>query len=628
MIFPNTCINRIGIFLKVNPAFVSTLGYPEEELLNRSFLEFIHPDDLNATVEVVEEKLKAGTKVINFTNRYRRIDESYIWLEWVSHPKPERGVTFAAAHDITQRHKAEQALLESETMIRAIMDNLPLGIAVNSVDPTVKFEYMNDRFPEFYGTTKEALSDPDTFWEAAYEDPVFREKIKKQVIDDCATGDPDKMHWEDVPVTRKGMKTRYITAMNTPVLEKSLMISTVWDVTARKEIEEESIKYQEQLTQAQKMESVGRLAGGVAHDFNNMLGVIMGHAEMCLDMMGEDDMMRPSLEEIHNAARRSAKLTQQLLAFARKQTVKPKVLELNTVVDGMLNMLRRLIGENIELAWSPQPGLWQVKIDPGQIDQILANLCVNAHDAITGAGRITIETKNATVDMPDAGAQLKMSPGDYVLLVVSDDGCGMGKEESRHLFDPFYTTKEIGQGTGLGLSTVYGIVKQNRGSINVYSEPGMGTTFKIYLPRHRGGQSAETKEETADIDSSTGLESKTILLVEDENSNLSLYKTMLELMNFKVLPASTPGEAIALADSYEADIDLVITDVVMPEMNGKEMAERLQIRHPNLKTLFMSGYTANVIAHHGIVEQGVMFIQKPFTQKQLLKKIQEALEEE
>ena len=402
------------------------------------------------------------------------------------------------------------------------------------------------------------------------------------------------------------------------------MISTVWDVTAPKKAEQERQKLQEQLAQSQKMESVGRLAGGVAHDFNNMLGVILGHSEIALEMLDEEDPVRQGLQEIHNAALRSAKLTQQLLAFARKQTVTPKILDLNEVVNGMLGMLRRLIGENIILNWNPEASLWQVKIDPGQIDQIMANLSVNSRDAISGAGVVTIETENVSFSVEDAALNGKVSPGDYVLLQFSDNGKGMDKEVLSHLFDPFFTTKAQGEGTGLGLATVYGIVKQNKGFIYVYSEPGQGTIFKIYLPRYLGPEAAAQEENPPhELPGDEG--PKTFLVVEDEPANLQIFKTMLERMDFHVLAAATPGEAIALARAHPDSIDLVITDVVMPEMNGRELVKRLLTSHPGIKRLFMSGYTANVIAHHGVVEEGINFIQKPFSRKDLLAKINQVL---
>ena len=392
----------------------------------------------------------------------------------------------------------------------------------------------------------------------------------------------------------------------------------------RKQAEEERVKLLQQLTQAQKMESVGRLAGGVAHDFNNMLSVILGHAEMASLQVGPANPIYSDLQEIQKAADRSANLTRQLLAFARKQTIIPKVLDLNETVAGMLKMLQRLIGEDIHLNWQPDMNLWPIKVDPSQIDQILANLCVNARDAITEIGVITIETRNRVIDEEFCENHTGYMPGEYVLLVVSDNGCGMDKETLDKLFEPFFTTKGLGKGTGLGLATVYGIVKQNNGFINVYSEPGQGTTFSVYFPRCEG------KSEQIRVGKTTVISRdhhETILVVEDEAAILRMTRQMLEKYGFKVLAASSPGEAFKVAAEYTGLLHLLITDVIMPEMTGRELARNFQSRYPRIKCLFMSGYTADVIADHGVLEEGVHFIPKPFSRDELITKVHEMLEE-
>ena len=406
------------------------------------------------------------------------------------------------------------------------------------------------------------------------------------------------------------------------VLEAELLVLFIRDITERKQAEGEKLKLESQLQQSQKMESVGRLAGGVAHDFNNMLGVILGRAELALMKMDPSQPFYADFREIRTAAERSADLTRQLLAFARKQTVTPKVINLNESVTGMLKMLQRLIGEDINLNWQPASNLWQVMIDPSQMDQILANLCVNARDAIAGVGRINIETGNITLDASYCTTHLDVVPGEYVRLSVSDNGCGIDKKTLLHIFEPFYTTKELGKGTGLGLATVYGAIKQNRGSINVYSEPGTGTTFTIYLPRNEG-KAGQLLMEDAAKEISCGQE--TILLVEDEPAILELVKTILLTQGYNVLEASTPGEAIRLAREYASEIHLLMTDVIMPEMNGRDLAKNLQSLYPHIKRLFMSGYTADVIAHHGVLDEGVHFIQKPFPIQSLAAKLREVL---
>jgi len=374
------------------------------------------------------------------------------------------------------------------------------------------------------------------------------------------------------------------------------------------------------------MESVGRLAGGVAHDFNNILSVILGYSELGMRQMDPDQPLYNDLAEIRKAAERAADLTRQLLAFARKQIVAPQVLDLNETVARMLKMLKRLIGEDIRLDWQPQPELWPIKMDPSQIDQILANLCVNARDAIADVGKITMATENTVFDEAYCAEHPDIASGEYVRLVVSDDGSGMDREILDKLFEPFFTTKELGKGTGLGLATVYGIIKQNNGFINVSSEPGQGSTFAICLPRHRG-----KPEQTAQIEGAVKPDRRgreTILLVEDEPTVLSLTARMLEKQEYTVKAASTPGEAIRLAREHVGEIHLLMTDVVMPEMNGRDLAKNLLSLYPDLKRLFMSGYTADLIAHHGVLEDGVHFIQKPFSMKDLVAKVREVLDRE
>ncbi len=416
-----------------------------------------------------------------------------------------------------------------------------------------------------------------------------------------------------------------ITVSNIFLLDGIYTLALARDITDRKLAEEERRKLQDQILQSQKMESIGRLAGGVAHDFNNMLGVILGQAEIAMLQTKPHESVYERLQEIRKSAKRSADLTRQLLAFARKQTASPKVLNLNDTVSGMLKILRRLIGENIELRWVPGNDLWMVKMDPAQIDQILANLCINARDAISGTGKMTIETHNAVFNSAYKDDNMGFIPGEFVILSVSDDGCGMEKDALDKLFEPFFTTKEAGKGTGLGLATVYGIIKQNNGFINVYSEPGRGTTFKIYVPRHSDkGRSAHQKMQPAPVLHG----SETVLLVEDEPMILRLGMAMLEHLGYRVLTASGPEEAIQTAEKHPEAIDLLITDVVMPGMDGRELSEKLTLRCPGIKCLYMSGYTADVIARHGVLDQGVHFIQKPFSIQKLATEVRKAIEEE
>ncbi|MFT3869661.1 MAG: PAS domain S-box protein [Nibricoccus sp.] len=394
------------------------------------------------------------------------------------------------------------------------------------------------------------------------------------------------------------------------------------DISERKQVEAEKNRLQEQLIQAQKMESVGRLAGGVAHDFNNMLQAIIGNASLALDETIGSDLHQECLNEIMKAARRSADLTQQLLAFARKQTVNPKVLDLNDTVASMLKMLQRLIGEDVQLNWIPGASLWPVWVDPVQIDQILANLTVNARDAIAGSGRITIETANFSLTGSALPFQAEARAGEYVLLKVTDTGCGIDEETRKHLFEPFYTTKAPGKGTGLGLATVYGIVRQNHGYINVRSAPREGSTFTIYLPRCLTPAALPDANEEDSIVGGT----ETILLVEDEAQILNLERKILELHGYKVIPANLPEEALERVARFPDPIHLVITDVVMPGMNGRELQTRVNALKPGARWLFVSGYTADVIAHQGVLDKSVQFLPKPFTIPDLARKVREVLD--
>ncbi len=388
----------------------------------------------------------------------------------------------------------------------------------------------------------------------------------------------------------------------------------------------EEVRLENQLNQAQKMESVGRLAGGVAHDFNNKLAIINGYAEMALDMVEPSDPLHEMIQEIHTAGQQSAGIVRQLLAFARKQTISPVPLDLNDTISSMLKMLQRLIGENIDLTWHPGSSLWPVKIDPSQVDQIMANLAVNASDAITDLGKLTIETKNIIIEEDYCKTNPEAFPGRYVMLAVSDDGCGIEKHVMVQLFDPYFTTKEIGKGTGLGLPTVYGIVKQNKGFVNVYSEPGEGTTFKLYFPSFETEKSSVCTAKEYNGQMPTGTE--TILLVEDEPAILKMGREMTERLGYTVLTAENPNDAVRIAGEYDGKIDLLITDVIMPEMNGRDLSAQFARSRPDLQTLYMSGYTANVIAHHGVLEEGVHFIQKPFSIQDLAVKVREAIERE
>jgi PAS domain S-box-containing protein len=483
-------------------------------------------------------------------------------------------------------------------------------------DPAGTIQYVNPAFERITGYSREEIIGKNPrIQNSGQQDPAFYKEMQATISSGRT--------WKGRMVNKRKDGTLYTEdATISPVCDAEGRILNY--VAVKRDITEH-LRLASQLQQAQKMESVGRLAGGVAHDFNNMLSVIIGFTELAMGKVNPAQPIHADLKEVLTAAKRSVEITRQLLAFARNQTIAPEVLDLNETVEGMLKMLRRLIGEDIDLAWLPGKGLWPVRMDPTQIDQVLANLCVNARDAIENTGKITIETGNTVFDETYCSNHLGFIAGEYAMLAISDNGCGMNEETRSHLFEPFFTTKEVGKGTGLGLATVYGIVKQNDGFINVYSEPGGGATFRIYLPRHAGHLTEIRGESTEELPMSRG---ETVLLVEDEILILKMSKVILETLGYKVLAANGPDEALRLASEYEGEIDLLITDVVMPGMNGRELAERINAIRPKVKRLFMSGYTADVIAHRGVLDEGVRFIPKPFSQKELAAKIRQALEGE
>jgi PAS domain S-box-containing protein len=515
--------------------------------------------------------------------------------------------------DMQERRRiaAEADLRESEEKYRLLVANAGEAIFVLQ-DEVVKFP--NPRALEMSGYSTEELAEIPFLTLVHPSDRTMALDGFSKML----TGEfPPEAHPFRV-VTKQGKEIWVQLSAGTVVWEKKPgILCLVRDVTQERKLEA-------QTAQAQKMEAVGRVAGGVAHDFNNMLTVIIGNTELALRNLSPGDQLYEELQEIDEVARRSADLTKQLLAFARAQTIAPKALDLNGAVSGLLEMLRRLIGEDIDLAWNPGAGLWRVKMDPSQVDQIVANLCVNARDAIEGVGKVTIETGNASFDEAYCDDHPGFFPGDYVLLAVSDDGCGIDDDARAHLFEPFFTTKGLGRGTGLGLATVYGIVKQNNGFINTYTEPGQGTTFKLYFPRLEGEVTESRTSRDAEV-SPRGTE--TVLIVEDERSILILGSRILKELGYHVLVAKSPDEALRLAEAHAGPIHLLITDVVMPGMNGRILAERLASLKPSLRCLFMSGYTANVIAHRGVLDEGVRFIQKPFSTNSFATKVRRSLDE-
>ena len=584
------------------------------------------------TLKAVQPLFNGDEQVIYLESWQRRKDGAKRLLAWWCHVlKDKQGHAIGAlstACDITEHRQAEAALRESEAKLAEALQMAHAGHWEYDVDRDL-FTF-NDNFYRLFRTTAAAvggyrMSLADYVQKFCHPDDAALVGQEARAVIESA--DPGYSRQVEHRILYADGEAGYVLVRFSIVKDaQGRTVKTYGvnqDITVRKRAEVEHEKLQGQLQQAQKMDAVGRLAGGVAHDFNNMLGVIIGHADLAIAQLPPEQPVQDSLKEIREAAVRSADLTRHLLAFARKQIIEPKVLDLNETVEGMLKMLRRLIGEDIHLSWQPGTNLWPVNMDPSQVDQILANLCVNARDAIAGVGKVFIETGNTIFDEAFCAVHPDFVPGDYVRLFVSDSGCGMDKETQSHLFEPFFTTKDPGKGTGLGLATVYGIVKQNKGLINVYSEPGHGTTFKIYLPRHAGGDAGIRKQVPAQPDAHGH---ETILLVEDESAILTLVVTMLKKLGYTVLAADAPEKAIQLARDHVGPVHLLITDVIMPGMDGQALAKELRALYPRIRRLFMSGYTADVIAHHGVLDKGVHFIQKPFDIKALAAKIREVLD--
>jgi len=522
--------------------------------------------------------------------------------------------------DITDRKNAEAALRESEFFFRESQRVTSLGSY--KMDVATGIWEASEGLEIVFGIDKSFPRDVGGWLRIVHPDDV--DAMNRYYIEDVI-GKGQLFH-RDYRIARvSDGETRWVMGRGElhfgPDGIPRTMIGTIQDITDSKIAEAQQEKLQSQLIQAQKMESIGRLAGGVAHDFNNMLCVMMGRAEEAMTKLEPSDPVFVHLLEILKAGKRSSDLTRQLLGFARRQDVAPRLLDLNETIEGMIKMLRRLIGEDIEIAWLPAKDLRSIRIDPGQVDQILANLCVNARDAIQGTGRLTIETMNTLFDEENASPQTDLRPGSFVTLAVSDTGCGMSAETQRQIFEPFFTTKEVGKGTGLGLSTVYGIVKQNHGLVNVYSELGKGTTFKIYLPAAVGAPSHAVEPETKPILQGD----ETILLVEDEPLLLSMTAEMLQSHGYNLVRAGSAKDAIEAFQSSRHSIDLLISDVVMPSMNGQQLVGHLRTLRPGLKVLFMSGYTSSIINQNGDIGEGTTFIQKPFSMHTLMEKVREAL---
>ncbi|WP_020585504.1 PAS domain S-box protein [Desulfobacter curvatus] len=606
-----------GKYEYVSPASETIFGVPPETWYTNLMLirDIIHPDFYGYCKEKWVRMLK-GELDPSFEYKILYKGDKTKWIHQrnvgIRNENGELIAIESIVTDVTDRKAVEESLRESEARFKALHNASFGGIGIHDKGIIID---CNQGLSDMTGYSLDELTGMDGL-------QLIAEQSRSMVMDNILSG--YEKPYEAFGLRKNGEQfPMRLEAKNIPYKGKEVRTVEFRDITEQKKAEQDKEELQQQLIQAQKMESVGRLAGGVAHDFNNMLSIILGNIELVQDDIDPDSPLFSTICEIKKAALRSADLTGQLLAFARKQTVSPKIFNPNHAIDGMFKMLKRLIGEDIDLLWRPKKHLWSVKIDPSQIDQILANLCVNARDAIDDVGKITIETDNILLDDDYCRQHNGFRPGEYVFIGVSDNGCGMDKETLNKLFEPFFTTKRQGEGTGLGLATVYGIIKQNNGFINVYSEPGQGTTFKLYIPRYEELQD----EEPVAVKEKFQKGVETILLVEDEKSILRMVKIMLERLGYTVLTANTPEEAMRICNPSNVKIDLLITDVVMPSMNGRELAQAVSQIFPNIKCLYMSGYTRNVIAHRGILGEGLNFIHKPFSRMDISLKIREILDE-
>lgn len=601
-----------GRILSVNPAAGRMMGWQPGEETIKNIRDILAPESRDVfdkyMAKVISEGAASGIMIVETQTGEKRIWEYYNTLrtEGVSAP-----IVRGIAHDVTERKMAEKALVTNEKRFRALIENSADLIVVLDADATVS--YSSPSLFRILGYRAEEWLGKNIFDFIHPEDAKAAAEALQKGIQHTDTGLPMQLR-----VRHKDDTWRLMEATDTNLLEDEAVggiVINARDITESKQLEE-------QLRHAQKMDAIGRLAGGIAHDFNNLLTAIIGYSQFALSTADGTNPLRRFLEEIEKAGVRAASLTNQLLAFSRRQVLMPRVLELNNIVADMRKMLRRLIGEDITLVANLGEGLGMIKADPGQIEQVIVNLAVNARDAMPNGGTLVIETVNVELGDNYIASHLDVLPGRYVMLAVSDTGTGMSRETLARLFEPFFTTKEQGKGTGLGLSTVYGIVKQSGGDIWVYSEPDRGTTFKVYLPRvDEPLEAAEAGEGL--ITPREGWE--TVLLAEDDTAVRTLAREVLEQNGYTVLEASDGELALSTGENYQGQIHLMITDVVMPQISGSELIRRVRAVRPDIKVLCMSGYTDDAIARHGLLESGVAFIQKPFSPGKLIRMVREVL---
>jgi two-component system cell cycle sensor histidine kinase/response regulator CckA len=605
-------LDAAGLVRKINAAAEEITGYKSAEVEGASWFELLVPRDRYPYVwEEFERLMREGVTAGSFENPIltKQGDERQIMWRNTTLREGDRIVGIIAfGMDVTDRRRAEG----QQARLSRVVEQATESIMITDAQGTIT--YVNPAFESISGYSRaEVIGQNARILKSGHQDAAFYRRMWETL----ARGEV----WKGRLVNRRKDGTLFQEdATIGPVRDASGRLVNY--VAVKRDVTTE-MRLERQLIQAQKMEAIGRLAGGVAHDFNNLLGVIVGYGEITRRDLRGDDPLTGKVDQILKAAERAAGLTRQLLAFSRQQVLQPKIVDLNVIVSDVEKMLRRLIGEDILLTSSLDPGLGSVKADPGQIEQVLMNLAVNARDAMPEGGHLTIETRNAELGPDDAARRPPTLAGRYVMLAVTDSGMGMDAETQSHLFEPFFTTKEMGKGTGLGLSTVYGIVKQSEGYIWCYSEVGVGTTFKIYLPRV--DEEASPAHKLSAVRLAHG--SETVLLIEDDGALRDVVREILEGAGYTVLVADGGAQALQIADEHTGAIQLIVTDVIMPGLSGRKAAERIKAARSEVRILFISGYTSDAIAKHGVLEAGAKFLSKPFTTEDLLRKIRDVLDD-
>lgn len=620
-------------FLYVSPSIERLVGKRAKHPQQIDLARFLKAEDIDTIKKTIREELAYGEQSGDYSRTrtlempFTHLDGRSLWIEIMAsfvlgeNGKPEQiiGIT----RDISDRKAAEAALREANKIVNAS----PAAAFLWKNAPGWPVEFVSANVGNIFGySAADFTTNQVGYLEVIHPDDV--ERVSEEVLSNSR--EPLRKHFIHQPyrIITKEKQTKWVEDRTTIRRDRDGAVTyfqgIVLDITDRKNAEAEKAKLEDQLRQSQKMEAIGRLAGGVAHDFNNILTGILGFSQMIQGTLTPEDPLMEDILEIHRAAERAALLTDQLLAFSRKQIIDPKILNLNEQIANSRKMIQRLIGEDIRMTANLDPEVWLIKSDPGQIDQVLLNLAVNARDAMTNGGRLDIETRNIEVEENLVLSHGEAAPGEYVKLSISDTGCGMDAETLQHLFEPFFSTKPKGEGTGLGLSTVFGIVSQNKGFIDVHSEPGTGTVFSIYFPAV--GDNSMTAYAVAREALPGGHE--TILVVEDEEMVRRLAKRVLEKQGYRVFLANDGQEGLETAKEIEGKIDLLLSDVILPKVNGPDLYKKLHRTRPEMKVLFMSGYTDNALAHHGVLEAGVNFIQKPFAITTIIRRVREVLDRE